>query len=228
MRDYRLLNHLPLRCRLYLLLNHPHREHPVTNGKSAETPIICRDIWKMRDMRSKLTLYHPQQTILKKTRRVNYSVDPVNEGAQSSTSVPSEGESLGNVVDVDPISRPHYEPIDMTTVGLRISKRRKSEKKKCYSTIKYIGFTAYCAFASMTTAVRGQIATISASRDLQNVQRAHSNVDWTRNICQPMALITAMISKYTLTYGEMKQQPDKPQFITAMQKEITDHEQRKH
>ena len=57
----------------------------------------------MRDMRSKLTLYYPQQSIFKKTRRVNYSVDPVNEGAQSSTSVLSEGESLCNVVDVDSI-----------------------------------------------------------------------------------------------------------------------------
>ena len=80
----------------------------------------------------------------------------------------------------------------------------------------------------MKTSARGQIATISASRDLKNVQRAHLNVDWTINICQPMALITAMISKDTLTYGDMKQQPDKPHFITAMQKEISDHEQRKH
>ena len=80
----------------------------------------------------------------------------------------------------------------------------------------------------MTTVGRGQIATISASMDIHNVQRAHSNVDWARNICQPTALITAMISKDILTYGEMKRQPDKPKFITAMQKEISDHEKRKH
>ena len=116
----------------------------------------------------------------------------------------------------------------MATVLLQRSKRRKSEKKICYSIIKYIGFTAYYTFASMKTAIRGQIATISASRYLHNVQRLHSNVDWTINICQPTALITAIISKDTLTYGEMKQQPDKPQFITTMQKEIYDHEQRKH
>ena len=96
----------------------------------------------------------------------------------------------------------------MTTVGLQRSKCRKSKRKKCYSTIKNIGFTAYCAFAKMTTVVRGQIATISASREIHNVQRAHSNVDWTRNICQPMELITVMIVKDTLTYGEMKQQLD--------------------
>ena len=65
----------------------------------------------------------------KNSRGVTYSVDPGNEGSQSSTSVPSEGESLRNVVYVDPISRPHYEPISMTTVGLRRSKRRKSEKR---------------------------------------------------------------------------------------------------
>ena len=66
----------------------------------------------------------------KHSRGVTYSVDPGNEGAQSSTSVPSEGEALRNVVDVDPISRPHYEPIDMKNVGLQISKCRKSEKNK--------------------------------------------------------------------------------------------------
>ena len=75
----------------------------------------------------------------------------------------------------------------------------------------------------MTTTVRVQIATMSASRYLQNVQRAHSNVYWTINICQPMALITAMIGKDTLTYEEMKPQPDKPQFATSMQKKISDH-----
>ena len=149
---------------------------------------------------SKFDSLSPSKFNHKHSRGVTYSVDPGKEGSQSSTSVPSEGEALRTVVDVDTISRPHYEPIDMKTVELRRSKRRKSEKKKCYPTIEYIGFTSYCAFASTTTAVRGQKATISESRDLQNVQRAHSNVDWTRNICQPMALITAMISKDTLTY----------------------------
>ena len=53
----------------------------------------------------------------KHSRGVTYSADPGNEGAQSSTSVPSEGEVLGNVVDIDPTSRSYYEPINMTTVG---------------------------------------------------------------------------------------------------------------
>ena len=140
----------------------------------------------------------------------------------------SEGEALGIVVDVDPISRPHYEPIFMTTKGLRRSKRRKSEENKCYLTIKNIGFTAYYAFATMITVVRGQIATISTSKEINNYQQAHSNVDWTKNIYQPKVLITAIIGKDTLTYGEMKRQPDKPQFIAAMQKEISNHEKRKH
>ena len=98
-------------------------------------------MWKMSYMRARLTLYHPQTSILK-SRRVTFSVDPENEGAQRSTSVTSEGEELGNVVDVDPISRPYYDLIDMITVGLRRSTRRKSEKNKCYLTIKNIGFTA--------------------------------------------------------------------------------------
>ena len=80
----------------------------------------------------------------------------------------------------------------------------------------------------ITTVVRGQIATISASIEIQNVQQSHSNIDCTRNICQPMALIIEMISRDKLTYGELKRQPDKPQFITSMQKEISDHERRKH
>ena len=177
---------------------------------------------------SQVTSLSSSNINIQKSRRVTFSVGPGNEGAQRSTSVPSEGEALGNVVDVDPILRLRYEQIDMTTVGLRRSKRCKSDKNKCHSTIKNIGFTAYCAFTSMTTFVRGQIATISESREIQNVQRVHSNVNWTRNICQSMALITAMTGKDTLTYGEMKRQPDKPQFITAMQKEISNHEKRKH
>ena len=107
---------------------------------------------------SQVNSLSPSNIDIQNSRRVTFSVDPGNEGAQSSTSVPSEGEALGNVVDVDPISRPHYEPIDMITVGLWRSKRRKSEIKKCYSTIKNISFIAYCAFATMKTAVRGQIS----------------------------------------------------------------------
>ena len=122
---------------------------------------------------SQVNSLSPSNIDIKNSRRVNFSVDPGNEGSQSSTSVPSEGEALGNVVDVDKISRPNYEPIDMTTVGLRRSKRCKPEKNKCYSTVKSIGFTAYCAFTTMTTIARGQIATISASREIHNVQRAH-------------------------------------------------------
>ena len=109
---------------------------------------------------SQVNALSPSNTDIQNSRRVNFSVDTVNEVAQSSTSVMSEGEALGNVEDFDPISRPHYKPIDMTTVGLRRSKSCKSEKNICYSTIKNIGFTAYCAFATMTTFVRGQIATI--------------------------------------------------------------------
>ena len=44
----------------------------------------------------------PSKINHKHSRGVTYSVDPGNEGAQSSTSVPSEGEALCNVVDVDP------------------------------------------------------------------------------------------------------------------------------
>ena len=71
----------------------------------------------------------PSNINIQKSRRVNFSVDTGNEGVQSSTSVPSEVEALGNVVDADQISRPHYKTIYMTTVGLRTSKRNKSEKQ---------------------------------------------------------------------------------------------------
>ena len=43
-----------------------------------------------------------------------------------------------------------------------------------------------------------------------------------------MSLIKSMIGKDTLTYGGVKRQPEKPQFITAMQKEISDHKKCKH
>ena len=86
---------------------------------------------------SQVNFLSPSNINIQKSRRITYSVDPGNEGYQSSTSVPSEGEALGNVVDVDPISSPHYEPIYTTTVGLRISKRHKSEKKKLLNNQKY-------------------------------------------------------------------------------------------
>ena len=52
----------------------------------------------------------PSTINFKQAMRVTYSVDPGNEGTQSSTPVPSEGEVLGSVVDVNPPSRPYYEP----------------------------------------------------------------------------------------------------------------------
>ena len=45
----------------------------------------------------------PSNINIQKDRRVTYSIDTVNEGAQSSTSMPLEGEALHNVVDVDTI-----------------------------------------------------------------------------------------------------------------------------
>ena len=79
---------------------------------------------------SQVNSQSPSNINIQKYRRVTFSVDPVNEGSQSSTSLPSEGEALGNVLDVDVISRPYYEPIDTRTSRLRRSNRCKSEKKE--------------------------------------------------------------------------------------------------
>ena len=57
---------------------------------------------------SQVNSISPSNINIQNYGRVTFSVDPRNEGAHSSTSVPSEGEALGNVVGVDPISRPHY------------------------------------------------------------------------------------------------------------------------
>ena len=54
---------------------------------------------------SQVNSLSPSNINIQNSRSVNFSSDPGNEGAQSSTSVPSEGEALRNVVDVDPISR---------------------------------------------------------------------------------------------------------------------------
>ena len=43
----------------------------------------------------------PSNIDIQKSRGVTFSVDPGNEGSRSSTSVPSEGEAVGNVVDVE-------------------------------------------------------------------------------------------------------------------------------
>ena len=44
----------------------------------------------------------PSKINHKHSRGVTYSINPGNEGSQSLTSVPSEGEALGKVVDVHP------------------------------------------------------------------------------------------------------------------------------
>ena len=51
---------------------------------------------------SKFDSLSPSKFNHKHSRGVTYSVDPENEGSQSSTSVLSEGEALGKVVDVHP------------------------------------------------------------------------------------------------------------------------------
>ena len=61
----------------------------------------------------------PSKINYKHSRGVTYSFDPGNEGSQSSTSVPSDVLALRNVVYADPISRLHYETIDMINFGLR-------------------------------------------------------------------------------------------------------------
>ena len=43
----------------------------------------------------------PSNINIQKSRRVNFSVDPGNEGAQSLRYLPSEVEAVGNVVDVE-------------------------------------------------------------------------------------------------------------------------------
>ena len=90
----------------------PTAESP-TPRKSRNKRAICRNVrnpsghMKNEGDESQVNSLSPSNKNIQKSRRVTFSVDPGNEGAQSSTSVPSEGEELGNVVDVDPISRPH-------------------------------------------------------------------------------------------------------------------------
>ena len=48
---------------------------------------------------SQVSSLSPSNIDIQNSRRVIFSVDPGNEGSQSSTSVPSEGEALGNVLD---------------------------------------------------------------------------------------------------------------------------------
>ena len=43
----------------------------------------------------------PSNINIQNSRRITFSVDPGNEEAQSSTSIPSEGEAVGNTVDVE-------------------------------------------------------------------------------------------------------------------------------
>ena len=138
----------------------------------------------------------------------------------------SEGEGNSNVTNNEERPGPHYNLINITQIGLRRSKRRKSEKSKCYSTIRNVGFMTLGVF----TTIKEEMVnfTLTAEREIYNCHRTNLNIDWTDNVWQPMALITSMINKDTLTYGEMIKQPDKGKFVGAMIKEVNDHEERKH
>ena len=87
--------------------------------RNARNPLVALGNMANEEDESQVNSLSPSNIYIQNSRRVNFSVDAGNKVTQSSTSVLSEGEALGNVVDVDPISRPHYEPIDMTDVGLR-------------------------------------------------------------------------------------------------------------
>ena len=54
---------------------------------------------------SQVNSLSPSNIDIQTSIRVTFSIDPGNEGSQSSTSVPSEGEGLGKVVDVDPTNQ---------------------------------------------------------------------------------------------------------------------------
>ena len=91
----------------------PTAESP-TPQKSRDKWVICRNtrnpLMALRHMEnegdeSQVNSISSSNIDIKNSRRVTFSVDTVNEGAQSSTSLLSEGESLSIVVNVDPTNR---------------------------------------------------------------------------------------------------------------------------
>ena len=96
----------------------PTAEFPVTNNDVPTNESPTEVVGLPTAESPTLQESRDEQAILRNARNLLVASGHMeNEGAQSSTSLLLEGEALRKVVDVDPISRPHYEPIDMTTLG---------------------------------------------------------------------------------------------------------------
>ena len=69
--------------------------------RNSRNPLVAMVQMKNEGDESQINSLSPSNIDIQIFGRVTFSVDPWNEGSQISTSVPSEGEAVGNFVDVE-------------------------------------------------------------------------------------------------------------------------------
>ena len=95
------------------------------------------------------------------------------------------------------------------------------------SRFKSVLFTMVCLVLSGTSPTVYAPKTL-CSKVVYHTQEINKHFDGTLNYLNPLAYATEKSDNETYTFREMLQQEDKNEFIMAMIKEISDHEQREH
>ena len=113
--------------------------------------------------------------------------------------------------------------IDLATTGLR----RSPQNQKVTSKRIFGLFTLFCFGTSQT--VKPSTGDQSMfSRKIAHVEKCNFLFDETLNKIHPMVFVTNLEKNDSYTFQEMMKQDDKTEFITAMSKEIDDHESQDH
>ncbi len=148
-----------------------------------------------------------------------------------------EADQPPEVVDSNPVSEGDDilcmpEIVNLQESGLRRSSRIAKQKSQS-SIRRSVLTTLFCFGAILTNPVDNiKIGAISAFTTAQSVayqfEQANENFDSTCNDALHHVYSTAKTANESYTFKEMLAQDDREQFVTAMQKEIDDHEKRNH
>ncbi|KAL7466170.1 hypothetical protein ACHAXS_006459 [Conticribra weissflogii] len=122
--------------------------------------------------------------------------------------------------------------INLKMIGLRRSPRLAAQKKSNGSSFASI-LTKICSFGIVMAAALHPCNVYSESQAIVNgmvhkCNIVNTNFDGTINAIHHMAFVTGKENNETYTYVEMLKQPDARDFIAAMLKESSEHENRKH
>ena len=152
---------------------------------------------------------------------------PENEGGpHSNGNTPSNEAETADQAPIDPPGQSELQMpamIDLATTGFRCSPRNQKVTSK-----RILGlFTLFCFGTSQTVKPSTGDQSIFL-RTISHVENCNSLFDETINKIHPMVFVTNIEQNESYTFQEMMKQDDKTEFITAMLKDIDDHESQDH